>query len=150
MSYHFLCPLPEVEFTKEKTTATCSLIYGDSIKNSGHLNGNEQTDLKFACHHPWAFSNPTVRPHLHPFNQSRRKGPSSVPVAMIFFTNTNTFGPRYVSRFISSDTTCDHADIPASHSILPRHLSETVKVPTFFAVTLILVWLESVVRFLLP
>jgi hypothetical protein len=84
MSYHFLCPLPEVEFTKEKTTATCSLIYGDSIKNSGHLNGNEQTDLKFACHHPWAFSNPTVRPHLHPFNQFRRKGPSSVPVAMIF------------------------------------------------------------------
>ncbi|XP_068917524.1 aryl hydrocarbon receptor nuclear translocator homolog isoform X3 [Tenebrio molitor] len=36
--------LREVEFTKEKTTATCSLIYGDSIKNSGHLNGNTSTD----------------------------------------------------------------------------------------------------------
>ncbi|XP_068917525.1 aryl hydrocarbon receptor nuclear translocator homolog isoform X4 [Tenebrio molitor] len=35
--------LREVEFTKEKTTATCSLIYGDSIKNSGHLNGTGNT-----------------------------------------------------------------------------------------------------------
>nr|XP_008190730.1 PREDICTED: aryl hydrocarbon receptor nuclear translocator homolog isoform X3 [Tribolium castaneum] len=35
--------LREVELTKEKTTATCSLICGDPIKSSGHLNGTGNT-----------------------------------------------------------------------------------------------------------